>query len=177
MKVSKTYGLVLSALFAALTLALGYVSVPVGPVPVTLQTFSVVLTAFLLPHPYSSVAMALHLLLKVILGANPLATPSFGFLIGFVVTTFFVGLYLNNHPLESLSGKNKLVLFLISLFLPYTIGLPYMIVLLTHVLHVPGSLGHWIYSGMLIFLPFDCVKLFLAYIVAKRVKPVLRFTK
>lgn len=174
MKASKVYWLVLSALFAALTIVLGYVSIPVGPVPITLQTFAVVLTALLLPHPFSSLAMSVHLLIKIFQGANPLTTPSFGFLIGFIVTALVIGLYLESHPLETLTGKEALVLFLIALFLPYTVGLPYMIVLLTNVLHVPGSIGLWIYKGMLIFLPFDCVKLALALILAKRVKPLLK---
>jgi biotin transport system substrate-specific component len=55
-----------AALLAALMAASSLVAIPVGPVPITLQTFVVVLAALLLPPMWAGAAMGVYLLLGAV---------------------------------------------------------------------------------------------------------------
>ncbi len=92
--VSRTRELVTAALTAALLCASAYVTVPLQPVPMTLQVFFVVLAGLLLAAPWASAAMAVYLLLgaaglPVFSGAKGglgvIAGPTGGYLIGFLL--------------------------------------------------------------------------------------------
>lgn len=56
------------SIFAALTFVSGFLSIPVGPVPITLQTLMVLLTGFFLRPKAAFFAQLLPLLLKLLLG-------------------------------------------------------------------------------------------------------------
>lgn len=76
----------LSSLMAALTLISGYISLPFGPVPFTLQTLFVLLTGLMLQKRAAFLAQSLHLFLILIFkGFQSFLSPSFGFVIGFIV--------------------------------------------------------------------------------------------
>jgi biotin transport system substrate-specific component len=86
--------LVAASLIAALTAALAPLSLELGPVPVTLQTFGVALAAMLLPPGWAAASMALYVALGVAglpvfakgqAGLAVLAGPTGGYLVGFVV--------------------------------------------------------------------------------------------
>lgn len=90
----RTRSMVAAALVAALMAALGPLSLPFGPVPVTLQTFGVALAALLLAPSWAVAAMALYVALgaaglpvfsKAAGGLAVVAGPTGGYLIGFVV--------------------------------------------------------------------------------------------
>lgn len=83
-----------AALIAALLCASAYITVPLQPVPVTLQVFFVVLAGLLLTAPWATAAMAVYLLLgaaglPVFAGAKGglgvLAGPTGGYLVGFLL--------------------------------------------------------------------------------------------
>jgi biotin transport system substrate-specific component len=86
--------LVTAALLAALAAALGPLALPVGPVPITFQTFFVVLAALLLPAPWAAGSMALYLALgaaglpvfaKGAAGVAVVTGPTGGYIVGFIV--------------------------------------------------------------------------------------------
>lgn len=87
----KTKQLTLSALLAALTFVSSYFTFPIGPVPVTLQTFFVVLSGLVLLPKYAFLTQTISLLLLVIF-KNALASPTFGFVIGFIVCASVIAL-------------------------------------------------------------------------------------
>jgi biotin transport system substrate-specific component len=86
--------LVAAALLAALTAAVGPFSIPVQPVPITLQTFCVALAAMLLPPGWAAGSMALYVAIgaaglpvfsKGGAGLSWVAGPTGGYLVGFIV--------------------------------------------------------------------------------------------
>ena len=66
MKGLKTRDVALVGLFAALMVICAWISIPLGPVPVTLQTFAVFLAAALLGSKRGTLAVAVYILLGVV---------------------------------------------------------------------------------------------------------------
>jgi len=97
-----TRDMVLASLFAALTAALSYVSIPIpfSPVPITGQTFGVMLAGALLGAKLGALSQIVYLIIGAIglpvfaNGASGLGTllgPSGGFLFGFPIGAFIIG--------------------------------------------------------------------------------------
>ncbi len=92
--------LVFTAMFAALIAVCSIISVPIGAVPVTLQTFAICLSAAMLGWKRGFFAVLVYLLLGAIGvpvfagmtgGFGILAGPTGGYLIGFIPTALIVG--------------------------------------------------------------------------------------
>ena len=89
MRGSKTRDVALVGLFAALIVICSWIAVPLGPVPVTLQTFAVFLAAALLGSKRGTLAVGVYILLGVVglpvfsafKSLNPL---TFGYVLGFL---------------------------------------------------------------------------------------------
>jgi biotin transport system substrate-specific component len=86
--------LVAAALIAAFMAATGWIAIPVGPVPVTLQIFGVVLAALLLSWQWAAVALGIYLLLGAAgvpvfslgtAGVGVVLGPTGGYVIGFAL--------------------------------------------------------------------------------------------
>lgn len=89
MKGLKTRDVALVGLFAALTAVCAWISVPLGPVPVTLQTFAVFLGAALLGSKRGTLAVGVYILLGVVglpvfSGFKTLNPLTFGYVLGFL---------------------------------------------------------------------------------------------
>ncbi len=93
----KTDKMIKAALMAALTAVGAYIIIPVGPVPITLQTFFVLLSGRLLGKKYGVLAQITYLLLGAFGlpifsggqgGLGVIAGPTGGFLISFVAAAW-----------------------------------------------------------------------------------------
>jgi biotin transport system substrate-specific component len=91
---SRTRDLVTTALIAALIAVGAWVALPIGPVPVTLQTFAIVLAALVLSPRQAFAAVGIYLLAGAVgvpvfaagrAGLVVFAGPTGGFLAGFLV--------------------------------------------------------------------------------------------
>jgi biotin transport system substrate-specific component len=91
---SQTKDLVTAALVAALIAVGAWVALPIGPVPVTLQTFAIVLAALVLPPRQAFAAVGVYILAGAVgvpvfaagrSGLSVIAGPTGGFLAGFLV--------------------------------------------------------------------------------------------
>jgi biotin transport system substrate-specific component len=89
----RTRDLVTAALITALMAVTGWVALPLGAVPVTLQTFGVALAALLLPPGWAAGSLALYVVLGAIgvpvlaggqAGLAVVLGPTGGYLMGFV---------------------------------------------------------------------------------------------
>jgi biotin transport system substrate-specific component len=97
--------LVLIAAGTALTAIAAQITIPMVPVPITGQTFAVLLTGAVLGSARGAISMVLYAGLALVglpvltpnsdgshtTGASVLALPSFGFVVGFVAAAAFVG--------------------------------------------------------------------------------------
>ena len=93
--------LVFTAMFAAIIAVCSILSVPIGTVPVTLQTFAVCLSAAVLGWKRGTLSVLIYILLGVAGvpvfagmkgGIGVLAGPTGGYIIGFLLTAFIIGL-------------------------------------------------------------------------------------
>ena len=103
MREKKVATLVLCGMMAALVAVLAWVSVPlpISPVPVTLQTLGVLLAGGLLGRLYGPVSVAVYVFVGLVgvpvfaggaSGIGELVGPRGGYLIGFVLAAFVMGL-------------------------------------------------------------------------------------
>lgn len=158
-----------SALFGLLTFFCGFIRIPIGPVPVTMQTLAVSCAAIFLDPMEATMAMLVHLLLKMLLtgGGALVLMPSFGFVLGFIFSAWAGSLLFRKAPGKNLSQRLLLSL-LAAGFLPYLLGLPYMAYILNTVqgLHFGGI--KILQAGFLAFLPGDLAKVAMAYLITRK---------
>ena len=102
-------GMIYAAMFGALTAIGAYIIIPLPPVPITLQTLFFNLAAALLGGYWGALSQVVYLLLGLIglpvfaggkSGIGVLLGPTGGYLIGFVVAAYIVGLLIafKRHP-------------------------------------------------------------------------------
>lgn len=101
MKGKKTFKMVACAMFAALTAVLAQFSVPIGPVPISLATFSVFLAGGILGAGGGLVSQVIYILLGAAGlpvfagfsgGAGIIAGPTGGYIVGYAAGAWLIGL-------------------------------------------------------------------------------------
>ncbi len=98
---NSTYSLALTAIFAALLIIFNYFRIEIGPVPITLQTVLILLAGSILGSFRGAAVIIIVLLINILhLPAFPdkagfaiFASITFGYIIGWIVAAFFVGLF------------------------------------------------------------------------------------
>lgn len=162
--------LVYASLFAALTAIAAWVTIPLPYVPITLQTFFVILAGGVLGAYFGALSMVVYLLLGFIglpvfsggrSGLGVLAGPTGGYLVGFVLCAIIVGLLAERkkspgflwYGMSMAAGTLAL----------YSCGVAW----LAFVAHM----GIWqaLIVGALPFVPGDIIKIIVAALVASRV--------
>ena len=160
---SKTRSLILAALFAALTAIGAFLKIPLGALSLTLQFFFTAMAGVLLGPRWGAASQAVYVALG--LAGLPVFTmggglgyvfqPSFGFLLGLIPAAWVIGMVSRGEPgpvrvaLAALAGLGVL----------YLVGLPYLWFILNVYLDKAMALPALLWSGMLIFLPGDFLKI------------------
>lgn len=168
---SRTRNIVLISLTVALTTAGAYLRVPVGPVPISLQTLFVLLAGALLGPRLGAAAMASYVILGLIGlplftgGGGPqyIFSPTFGFLLAFPLSAMVVGLLLG----PQVGGVNrgtgrKLLAMAAGSFVIYLVGIPWLGLNLLLIQGKSVGIPALLVMGMVPFLPGDIVKMLLA---------------
>ena len=170
----RTHDLVAAALITALMAATGWVSVPLGAVPITLQTLGVALAALLLPAGWAAASLALYVALGAIgvpvfagghAGLAIVAGPTGGYLIGFVVAAgagAFVRVAMRRADASQLVADT--VAGVIVLVLVYVVGTPW----LAYSLHL--TLAEAVLAGVAPFVVGDMAKVAVAIGLAAAVR-------
>ena len=172
----KLRSLILCALFAALTAVGSLVRIPIpGTLLVfTLQTFFVFLAGLMLTPGYAMLSQVVYIAvgltgLPVFSTGGGIAyvlTPSFGFLIGFIICAGLLSL-LVRRSFTAMARENgkawrvvRICAFgLASVLAMYVVGVAYMYMIYHFYLDDPRTLGEVIITGTGIFVLFDIVKL------------------
>lgn len=159
----KTKELTLTALFSVLLFISSFFKLPIGPVPVTTQTFFVLIIGLVLTPKLAFLATLINLLLQSIF-SNAHANVSFGFIIGFVVAATLTAVIVQHR--SSLLLRSMAVI--IATLVIYACGTFYFNII------VPNkTLGEVIALTMTPFLIGDTIKALFAIIVASRLKKVM----
>lgn len=166
--------LIYSALFAALTAVLAQISLPIGPVPISLATLAVMMCGLLLGWRYGLLAIACYLLLGVAGvpvfsglrgGASALAGPTGGYLAGYLPYALLAGL-------TPWIGKGRFggrcLMLALGTLSCYALGTAWFM------LQSGNGLGASLALCVLPFLPGDAVKIALAAWLSPRLRKALR---
>jgi biotin transport system substrate-specific component len=165
--------LVLAALMAALTAAGAYMAIPIGPVPIVLQSLFVILSGLVLGSRWAAASMAIYLLAGVVGlpvfaggsgGLAKLIGPTGGYLVGFPLAAFLIGLVA-----ERSGGRlwvNLLGLVAGSLMI-YLCGVTWLKTVLDISVNKALAMGMWP------FLPGDALKIAAALALERSLRPLI----
>jgi biotin transport system substrate-specific component len=178
-------GIVFSALFAAILVLFGYISIPLGftPVPITLQTLAVMLAGGLLGARYGFLSMALVVVLTAIGfpflhgvgGMSVLLGPTGGYVFMFPFAALLIGWILPHIRLKGIAGYIAVfvVIEVFGTLLIYVTGVPWLA-------HSYGiSFSKAMVAGCYPYLVGDMIKALAATLIIAPVKlvfPVERLT-
>lgn len=171
--------LVSISLFAALIAAFALVPpipVPIIPVPVTLQTLGVMLAGLILGPRAGVLAVILYVVLAILGmpilpggrgGLAVLAGPTGGFLVGFILSTWVIGMVAKgagsnaSHQGILVFGRYFMACVMGGILALYAVGIPWLAV-------VTGMKLTQAAIAVLVFIPGDLIKSALASYVAWR---------
>lgn len=173
----KTKQLTVCAFGLACLIICSKISLPIGPVPVTLQTMAVVLLGFTCSNSSLRMIFGTYLLgglcgLPFFAGGGGLSyilQPSFGFLCAFPLAALTIS-YTKNQLTYTVS-------MLLALFIIYIIGTLYMGMIFQVVLGMEKGFYELISIGVLPFVFNDVISGLLAVVITKRNSIVIQLTK
>lgn len=150
--------IVFTSLFSALIILGAYIKIPLGPVPITLSSFFILLAGLMLPIKWGLLSVTTYLLLGFMglpvfsqgAGIAYILGPTGGFLIAYIPAVLLVALIAGRKP-------NSLIRLLLGLLagslVLYICGVPWLM------LSLNLSLSRALAAGMLPFLPGDIIKI------------------
>lgn len=175
----------LSGLFAALTAIGAFIKIPLLYVPITLQTFFVILSGSVLGARFGALSQFLYLIVGLLgvpifsFGGGPgyIFQPTFGYLLGYPIGAFVVGyLVWSKHKIRK-SGKQPFLYLCFSnclgILIIFIFGVIFLYFNLKMVVGKPISIGTAIWSGFIIFIPGDIVKILLSSWIALKLNRIL----
>lgn len=162
----------LMALLLAVLIVCSQLSIPVQPVPITLQTFAVLIIGMIVP-PKAAFFITLTYTLMGFIGLPVFAgykggiqsilSPTFGFVLSFIIASTLIAFLLTKFRKNFLT---YLVMGLLGTCTIYLVGLPYLGYILNHVMGVEKNVSEILQIGMLPFLFGDIIKVVLAAMIA-----------
>jgi biotin transport system substrate-specific component len=177
----------LAIFMAGLTGLLAQVRVvlPWTPVPITGQTFAVLLAGVLLGKSWGGISQAIYVILGTagipwFTGAKggyaALAGPTGGYLIGFIFAALFVG-YFTDKYINARSFKSLIFLMLFAeIVIIYGLGLLQLGIWIRLTKGTSPSLWQLLMMGAIPFIPGCIIKAFVAATLAKGILPEKAFS-
>ncbi|SHE44886.1 MULTISPECIES: biotin transporter BioY [Caloramator] len=175
----KTRDLVIISLFSILTAIGAYINIPIFYVPFTLQIIFVIMSGIVLGAKRAALSQILYLLMGLIgipvfaggtAGIQVILKPSFGYIVGFIL-----GAYTTGRIIEKVKRQNivaYIIAGLLGLAVVYLLGVTYLYLIL-NIYFKKGVTMFWaIKNGILIFLPFDVIKCFIAAFVGLKINKI-----
>ena len=179
---SRTAQLTLCGLFAAIMAVCSIITIPLGftPVPINLGTLGVFLAGGILGRKYGTVSIGVYVILGAVGipifagfkgGLGVLAGPTGGYIIGYILAAFVVGLIVDFFLKDDLGvGKQYLICVIAmvaGLFVCYLLGTIWFIV----------STGTGVWASLVAcvfpFLPGDALKIVAATLLVRRLRIIL----
>jgi biotin transport system substrate-specific component len=174
---TRVWHLLLAALMCGMTMVGAHIRIPLLHVPLTLQTFFVILSGMLLGSFYGSLSQIAYVLLGLAGlpvfaqggGLGYIFKPTFGYLLGYPLASGVIGWLAHRNAVESgakIASTPRLVfagaMGILAIFVP---GVFVLYLNLNYVAATPITWSTALWSGFLIFLPGDALKLAGAIIV------------
>ena len=175
-----TRNIMLMGLFVALMVISSYIVIPIGPVPITLQTFVVLLAGILLGSRLGPLSIIAWIILGCVglpvfnqgqAGAVMLVGPTSGFIVSFVVMAWLVGYCTEKNASNSvwfIAGA-----MILAVIVCYVLGLIGFKLSFAYFLHKPMTWTKGFILAVAPFLPFDIIKAVLAAFIGIKVRSAL----
>ncbi|MCY3712245.1 MAG: biotin transporter BioY [Gemmatimonadetes bacterium] len=178
---SRNVRLATASLMAALTAVSAYINIPIGPVPITMQTFFVLLSGAVLGGRWGAGSQAVYVCLGLagipvfaggMTGPAVVLSPTFGYLVGFVLCAFLTGSYLDRFTRSSI--PHLVAGMLLGHVAIFGCGLLYLYAYFNYYAGVETTWPATLAVGLIPFLPFGLVKLVLAVSVGRTLSKYVR---
>ncbi|MCR5792983.1 MAG: biotin transporter BioY [Lachnospiraceae bacterium] len=164
------YQMAVTALMAALMCVLCPLSIPIGPIPVSLSIFIILFSVYILGTRLGVLSYVIYLLLGVAGlpvfsggegGIGKLIGPTGGYLIGFIFLALIAGIFIEK-------GRSKIWLsvvgMLIGLFVDYLLGTAWFVI------SMKTTVAYALSVCVVPFIPIDLAKI----LIVVAIGPVLR---
>ncbi len=167
------------SLFAALTAVGAFIKVPFYPVPFTLQFLFCAYAGMLLGARKGLYSQLLYVgigLIGVPVFANGgglsyVFQPTFGFLIGFIMAAFVMGLFIGKNPKANLLKKYMIVI--IGLGIVYLCGVPYLYYMYNYISEPNISWMNAIEWGFIPYFIPDMLLSLMVVLTSEQILPIL----
>ena len=174
-KHGKTYAITVTALMTAVTCILAPLSIPIGPVPISLTNLAIYISLYLLGWKRGTISYLIYLLIGLVGipvfsgftgGPAKLAGPTGGYIIGFLFSALVMW------AMEKLPGKKsimQIVSMVVGLVVCYAFGTAWFMVVYGK---ANGPVGLVTALGWCVF-PFiipDLIKIALAYVLSRKLR-------
>lgn len=172
-KKSTVYEITTCALFAAIMCILGPLSIPIGPVPISLTNLVIYIALYVLATRGTAISYGVYLLLGAFGlpvfsgyagGLGKLAGPTGGYLIGFIFMIVISGVALEMSKANVLITAIGMVLGTV---VAYAFGTAWF------VFQMKCELSYALSVCVYPFIPFDLVKIVIAAVIGKSVRVAL----
>lgn len=174
---SKLYFLTSAALIAALICIFAPMSVPIGPIPVSLTNLVLYLAVIIIGYKGTTVSYIVYLLIGIVGlpvfsgfqgGLGKVAGPTGGYLIGFIPMIIICGLFY-----EKSKGKLNIPITVLGMIIGTAVA--YLFGTIWFVMQMDCEVGYAISVCVAPFIPFDLGKIVIANILGRAVrKPLLK---
>ena len=160
---------------SALTAAGAFIRIPIPPVPITLQSFFVILSGILLGPRAGALSQVIYILVGLIGlpvfsgggGISYVMKPSFGYLLGFVFASAMAGYFMRKRPVNS---SAVLIASALGMLMIYLVGTSYLAFYLYAVMQKSDAISIAVKTGLLVFLPGDMIKCAILALVVPRLR-------
>lgn len=177
---TRTRSMLLCGLFAALTAIGAFITIPIPPVPFSMQIFFAILSGLILGANQGAASVGVYILLGLVGlpvftkggGLSYIFQPTFGYLIGFVAGAWLAGYIVKKRGDYSI--KTMLLAAFAGAGVDFVIGIPYFYLIMNLYLQNEMGIGAVVYSTFLLFLPADVILMIFAAIFASKVCPILK---
>ena len=164
MKNIKLKDLVMMALMLAFMVVASKISIPIGVIPLTLQTFAVFIISLVLGKK-SCIIFILYLLIGL---TGYIYMPSFGFIIGFIPASFIIGISSNKEKFYI-----KYILSIIGLLIINVFGVAYMYFIFKYHMGAEKDIIYILNVGVVPFIAKDIFTAILSCIIYSRIRVLI----
>ncbi len=169
LRTTNTYALAVTALMTAVTCILAPLSIPIGPVPISLTNFAIYLALYLLDWKKGTMSYILYLLLGFVglpvfsgftAGLGKLAGPTGGYIVGFLPMAVIAGIVIDkfNHRWIQIAGM------IIGTAICYAFGTAWFCIQANYT--VSAALAVCVIP----FIPADLIKMVVAMIIGPEIR-------
>lgn len=172
----KLKDIALMSMMLAILIVCSKIKFSIGPIPITLQTFAVIIISYILGVKKGLIVFGLYIFIGVVCflpvfsgtdaGFYYVLKPSFGFIIGFFLSAIPCGIKIKDDSLIFLIIRALLGLATIDI-----VGLIYMGIIFNCYMGASKSFSYIIEVGLSQFLIKDILSVFICALVYDRIRP------